>query len=248
MSGRKIDYSVFDKFKFDRKPVGVRYSLTKPEGIDRLGKALALCELFTEAQTSRPFYAMAEDIECGLQILGMKEYPAYMHSGQLGPMYSMFRNPIANRRIYDYVPNLPIDSVKYVSLAPLDRMVFDPDLLILTTNVSQAEIILRASSFSNGKMWSSKGSTCLACAWLFAHPYLTGELNFTVSGLGFSMKARRVLPDGLMIIAIPSDLACGLIENLEDMEWHPDWFDLGREGFIEKVKRTTKELVEEMES
>lgn len=247
MRGRKIDYSVFHKFEFDRKPVGVRYSLKQPEGIDPLGRPLALCELFTEAQTSGPFYATAENIECGLQILGMKEYPAFMKSGQLGPMYSMFRNPIANRRIYDYVPNLPIDSVTYVSLAPVDQMTFHPDLLIFTTSVSQAEIILRASSFSNGKMWSSKGSTCLACAWLFAYPYLTGELNFTVSGLGFSMKARRVLPDGLMIIALPSDLVSSLIEDLEDMEWHPDWFDLGREGFIEKVKRTTKELVDELE-
>jgi uncharacterized protein (DUF169 family) len=177
----------------------------------------------------------------------MKEFPPIMHSGQLGPIYAMFRNPGANRRIYDYMPSLPMNSVKYVSFASFDQLTFDPDVLILTTSVSQAEIILRASSFSNGKMWSSKGTTCLACAWIYAHSYVTGELNFTVSGLGFSMKARKVLPEGLMIITVPFDLIAGLIENLKDMEWYPDWFDLGREGFIEKVKTSTKQLSEEFD-
>ncbi|MGD0659365.1 MAG: DUF169 domain-containing protein [Syntrophorhabdales bacterium] len=247
MNSKNLDYSIFDKFNFERKPVGVGYSLKKPEGIEPLDKGFALYELFKEAQTSRPFYAVEENIECGVQILGMKEFPPIMHSGQLGPIYAMFRNPGANRRIYDYMPSLPMNSVKYVSFASFDQLTFDPDVLILTTSVSQAEIILRASSFSNGKMWSSKGTTCLACAWIYAHSYVTGELNFTVSGLGFSMKARKVLPEGLMIITVPFDLIAGLIENLKDMEWYPDWFDLGREGFIEKVKTSTKQLSEEFD-
>ncbi len=31
------------------------------------------------------------------------------------------------------------------------------------------------------------------------------------------------------------------------MEWHPDWFDPGREGFIEKVKTSSKRLAEELD-
>ena len=247
MGQRKIDYAIFDRFNFDRKPVGVLYSLKAPVGIERLDKELALCELFKEAQVGRSFYVAEENIECGVELLGMKEFPPIMHSGQLGSMFAMFRNPGANRRVYDYMPSLPRDSVKYVSLAPIDQLDFDPDVLIFTTTVSQGEIILRASSFSNGSMWSSKGTTCLACAWIYAYPYLTGELNFTISGLGFSMKARQVLPEGLMIISIPFDLIRPLTENLRDMEWHPDWFDLGREGFIEKVKGSSKRLAEELD-
>ncbi len=29
-------YSVLDKFKFERKPVGVKFMITKPDGIKRL--------------------------------------------------------------------------------------------------------------------------------------------------------------------------------------------------------------------
>jgi uncharacterized protein (DUF169 family) len=245
MEPRRLDYTVFEKFNFERKPVGVKYSLKKPEGIQQLSKALALCELFKEAQTSRPFYATKEKIDCGLQLLGMASFPPVMHSGSLGPVYSMFRNAQANSRIYDYMPSLSRDSVKYVTLASLDQMTFNPDVVIFTAAVSQAEVLLRASTFSSGKMWSSKGTTCLACAWIYAYPYKSGELNFSISGLGFSMKARGVLPDGLIIITVPNDMLVSLIDNLRDMDWNPDWFSLGREGFIAKVKSSTASLVKE---
>jgi len=242
MSSEKRDYSIFGKFNFEHKPVGIRYSLGKPEGIKPTDKLLALCELIKEAQTSRPFYITADNVQCGGQVMGIQDYPPIMYSGQVGPMFSMFKTPGANRRIYDYVPHLPEDSVKYIACAPVDRMAFEPDLLIITANVTQAEIILRASSYSDGKMWHSKGTTCLACAWIFAHPYLSGEMNYTVSGLGYSMKARRAMPEGLFIITFPFDTISSLIENLGDMEWEPYWFNLGRDGFIEEVQRRDKEL------
>ena len=166
-----------------------------------------------------------------------------MYSGQLGPLYAMFKTPGANRRIYDYVPTLPKDSVKYITHASIDKMNFDPDLLIFTASPSQAEILLRASSYSDGKMWNAKGTTCLACAWIYAHPYLSGEMNYTISGLGFSMKARGVLPEGLIIITFPFDAISPLIENLKEMDWDPFWFHLGREGFIKEVPKKTAALL-----
>jgi uncharacterized protein (DUF169 family) len=246
MKSKKLDYSILDKFKFEYKPVGVKYSMVKPEGIARTKKSLALCELFKEAQTSKPFYVTKENVQCGEQVLGIVDYPPIMYSGQLGPMFSMFKNPGANRRIYDYVPHLPMDSVPYIIHASYDQMDFDPDLLIFTCKTSQAEILLRASSFSDGKMWNAKGSTCLACAWIYAHPYLSGEMNYTVSGLGYSMKARGVLPDGLMILSFPFDTISPLIENLKEMEWEPYWFNLGREGFVKEVTKQTTELAKKV--
>jgi uncharacterized protein (DUF169 family) len=246
MSSRQRDYSIFNKFNFERKPVGVKYSLKKPDGINQLDTDLALCEMFKEAQIRKPFCAAKENVQCGEHVLGMEDFPPAMYSGQLGPMFSMFKNPGANRKIYDYVPILPKNSVKYITCSPLDQMPFDPDLLVITANTAQAEIILRASSYSDGKMWSFKGSTCLACAWIYASPYLSGELNLTVSGLGFSMKARQVLPDGLIIISIPFNLISGLMENLKDMEWEPYWFKLGRDGFVNEVQKRSEELFKEL--
>lgn len=246
MSLRQRDFSIFKKFNFERKPVGINYSLKKPDRIEQLDKSLALCELFTGTHTTHPFYVTEENIQCGEHVLGFALFPPIMYSGQLGAEFSMFKNPAANRKVYDYVPILAKDSVKYITCFPVDQLASDPDLLIITANTVQAEILLRAISYSNGKMWSSKGSTCLACAWLFAYPYLSGELNFTVSGLGYSMKAREVLPDGLMLISIPGELLPNLIENLHDMEWYPHWFNLGREGFIKAVKELDERMNREI--
>jgi uncharacterized protein (DUF169 family) len=232
---KQLDYSILDEMGFEYKPVGVKYSLGKPEGVARLDKQLALCELFREAQTNPPFYATHEDIQCGDHILGMAEFPPVMYSGQLGPMFSMFKTPGANRRIYDYAPLLAKDSVLYITHAATDQMDYDPDVLIFTCRPKQAEIIMRASSYTNGKMWNFKGTTCLACAWLYAHPYLSGEINLSISGMGFSMKARNVMPEGLIFIAVPFDQQAMLLQNLRDMEWEPDWFTVGREGFMKAV-------------
>jgi uncharacterized protein (DUF169 family) len=245
MNDKMRDYSIFDRFNFEIKPVGVRYSLRKPEGIKPLDKSVALCELSQEAQAG-PFYASRETIQCGEHVVGFESFPPIMYSGQLGREFSMFKNPAANRRVYDYVPIMARDSVEYITCAPVPQMTYDPDVLIIAANTTQAEIILRASSYANGKMWSSRGSTCLACAWLYAYPYLSGELNYTVSGLGFSMKARGVLPEGLIIIAIPGDLLGTIMENLEDMEWHPHWFNLGREGFIKGVRELDERMRREI--
>ena len=166
----------------------------------------------------------------------MTGFPPVMTSGQLGSEFSMFKTPAANRRVYDYVPVMPRDTVRYIIHASLDKLTFDPDVLIFTANPREAEILLRASSFANGKMWNAKGSTCLACSWFYAYPYLTGELNYGISGLGFSMKAREVLPEGLVIISVPGEILPMLIENLQEMEWEPHWFKLGRDGFVQGVK------------
>jgi uncharacterized protein (DUF169 family) len=246
MEKTKLDYSIFHKFGFEREPVGIKYSLKKPKGIEPLDKSMAICEMFKEAQTSRPFYATAENIQCGEHIVGMELFPPGMYSGQVGEKFFMFRNPAANRRVYDYIPVLPKDSVKYIIHAPLDQMQFDPDILIVTANVQQAEVIMRASSYTSGKMWTMKGTTCLSCAWLYAYPYLSGELNFSITGLGFSMKARHVLPEGLFVIAIPYNLLLGMIDDLNDLEWDPYWFHLGgSEGFIKKTEELRKVFEQE---
>ena len=235
MTARPRDYSIFDRFNFEIRPVGISYSLRKPEGVKPLDKSLALCELSQEAQDGS-FYASRETLQCGEHVVGFADFPPIMYSGQLGREFSMFKNPAANRRVYDYIPIMAKDSVEYVTCTPVEQMTFAPDVMIIVANTNQAEIILRASSYANGKMWSSRSSTCLACAWLYAYPYLNGELNYTVSGLGFSMKAREVLPEGLIIISLPGDLLGTIMENLDDMEWNPHWFSLGREGFIKGVR------------
>ncbi|MDH5782037.1 MAG: DUF169 domain-containing protein, partial [Dehalococcoidia bacterium] len=149
MSSIQQDLSIFNKFNFERPPVGIKFLLGKPDGIKRLDKTLAFCEMLREAQEAPPFYVTKEDFECvGPLILGMEEPDPIFESGQIGPRLGIFKEARANRRIYPVIPRLTQGTVNYVAFSSLDKLSFEPDVLIFTANPSQAEILLRAHSYT----------------------------------------------------------------------------------------------------
>lgn len=251
MSSIQQDLSIFNKLNFERQPVGVKFLLRKPQGIEQLDKSLAFCEMHREAQQKGlPFYAARENFGCAGPIaLGMDDIEPVFASGQVGPKLGVFKEPRANRRIYQLFPRLDRNTVNYVVFSPLDKLSFDPDVLVLTCSTpSQAEIVLRASSHTTGKMYSSKLTTVLGCAWLYVYPYVSGELNYMVTGLCWGMKALQVFPEGLILISIPFDLLPTLVQNLQDMEWVPTAYTKGRDAYLEGFHQKIDELIQEQKN
>jgi hypothetical protein len=68
-------------------------------------------------------------------------------------------------------------------------------------------------------MWVSKFSAAIGCAWIYSYPFLTGKLNYFVTGLGHGMKRRNLFSEGRQIISIPFDLLPSLIQTLQEMPW-----------------------------
>jgi hypothetical protein len=62
------------------------------------------------------------------------------------------------------------------------------------------------------------------------------------------MKARRLLPEGLILMSIPYDLLPGMVNNLREMKWIPLSYTLGREGHKKRVKRIVEELKQESQA
>jgi uncharacterized protein (DUF169 family) len=247
MSSIQQDLSIFNKFKFERKPVGVRFLPTKPDGIKRLDKILDFCEMLVEAQNGSTFYVTKKNFTCvGPLILGMVESDPVFESGRVGPKLEVFKHARANRRIYQFLPKLARHTANYVVFSPLGKLPFEPDVLIVTANPSQAEIILRANSYATGNMWCAKGTPVAACAWLYIYPYVSGELNFMMPGFSFGMKSRRLFPEGLLLISIPRNLLPSIVKNLQDMNWVPHSYTIGREEHKKKAKRIVEALRQEI--
>ncbi len=246
MAGLKTDLSILKKLNLERRPVGVKYLLNKPDGVKPLGKTLALCEMMVEAQKGQAFYAAKEHHECvGTLPLGMLDIYSILGSGQAGPKLEIFEEARANRRIYDVLPRVQRDTINYTVFAPLDEIDFDPDVLLITGTPSQAEIVLRASYYTTGKLLTSKMTPVIGCAWIYVYPYISGEINYTVTGLCFGMKARQVYPEGLVIVSIPFDLIPSVIHNLGKIKWVLPSYTEGRDGYSRHFKRLEKELGEE---
>lgn len=247
MSSMRQDLSIFNKFEFDRKPVGVKFLPTKPDGIKKLDKILDFCEMLVEAQNGRTFFVTKKNFTCvGPLILGMVDSDPVFESGRVGPELEVFKDARANRRIYRYIPRLAKDTINYVAFSPLDKLSFEPDVLIITADPSQAEIILRANSYATGNMWAARGTPVAACAWLYVYPYVSGELNFMMPDFSFGMKSRRLFPQGVLLISIPWDLLPAMMKNLQDMNWVPHSYTIGRKEHKKKVKRIVEALRREI--
>ena len=223
MKPKTLDYSIFDEFNFERKPVGIKYLPYKPDDIQRIEKDLYFCQMFKEAQTSKPFYAQREDFHCTEPLtLGMEDPSPILLSGMVGAADDLYDELRANQKIYQLVPRMLKGTVKTVVFSSIDQMTYDPDVLVITTdNVDQARIILRALVYSTGETWSSKGTPVLACSWLYIYPYISGEVNYTITGVSLGMQTLKVLPQGLMLISIPWTKLPMIMDNLKKMSWHP---------------------------
>ena len=243
MSPTPRDYSVFDKFNFERKPVGVKFLITKPEGVERPDKALNFCEMLKEAQTSSPFYVGKEDFHCiEVLLLGMEDPEPIFVSGLFGAVENLFKEARACRKMYQYLPRMLKGSVKYVAFSPIDQLPFDPDVMVITATVSQAQTILRSVGYSTGDYYCSKATPVAACAWIYIYPVLSGEMNYTVTGLGLGMQALDILPPGLFLISVPWNLLPTMMENLQEMYVGPAPPPPGGGEHRKRVKKLMEDL------
>jgi uncharacterized protein (DUF169 family) len=214
MNPLTLDLSIYERFGFENPPVGVKFLFEKPEEIERLDTRAPLCGMVAEAhRRGTPFYADVNSYSCppGTHVLGC-DLPKAIEAGYLGPELKVFKA----------APTFAKGTVNYVAFAPLEHLAFTPDLLIiLTDTTSQAEILLRALSYTTGKVVTSKMTLVVGCAWLYAYPYISGEVNYLTTGLGFGMKAQKVFPEGRQLISIPYDWLPTITLNLQEMPWVP---------------------------
>jgi uncharacterized protein (DUF169 family) len=200
-------------------PVGVAFSSRPPDNVPLLGEKLRLCQMLRKAQEGNAFYAAPDNHTCtgGLYIMG-KELPHPYTTGEYVEGMQLYESSKAGRRIYDSIPRLDAKSaVDYVAFSPLEKLTFAPDLLIMLGRADQTEVLLRAFSYSTGRVWASRCTGVIGCSWTYMYPYTTGDLNFVVTGLSLGMRAAKLYPQGLQLVSIPSDLFPMLLHNLRNM-------------------------------
>ncbi len=231
------DWAVIDQFAFETPPVGIKFLYRRPEGIERLVGTLALCEMVVTAQHGAAFFTDAANHTCeaGAYVLGHQEASMPFISGEFGAGLKIFEEPRAGGRLYHHLPRIEKGVVNYVAFAPLPKLSFDPDVLCIICDTRRTEILLRAYSYRTGKPWVSRFSPAIGCAWAFVYPYLTGELNYFMTGLGHGMKRRSLFPEGQQILSIPFDLMPSLLQTLKVMPWLLPAFEPDGSAFVGRL-------------
>ncbi len=235
----KQDLSIFNKLELERPPVGIKYEFFKPEGVDKLNRSAALCEMVKLAQQSKkPFYIARDNEDCaGKCALGMMEGPAWGEAGEIGERMDIFQDNRANRHCTTHYKTFKPGTVNFAVYANLEQLSFEPDLLVFVGKIDQAEIVLRAMTYSTGEMYESKSTPVFQCSWLYTYPVLTQRINYVVTGFSFGMRARNVYPAGVAIVSVPWNWIPTIAENMKEMKFVLPAWTLGRKAWMEEEAR-----------
>lgn len=221
---KEHNFSVLDKFEFKYPPIGFKFFNTEPdvEGLSKLDKKIAWCQMLPEAQKGKAFYAEADNQYCepGLFLPGHAPADPIAGGGRIGPAFHIFPDERANRRVYNSLHYLQVGSVHSTAFAPLQKLTFEPDLLIITCDkVSQTERVLRAVQYDTGDVLESRMTYVMGCNWMFNYPYVTGKVNYVTTGICYGMKMYKLYPEGMQIISIPWHHMDRVLRNIHDMPW-----------------------------
>jgi uncharacterized protein (DUF169 family) len=222
MDNLRNDYSPLKKLELSLPPIGVKFDFFRPEGVPPLDAdaKLSLCEMVRFAQAeNRSFYFSKENDETcvGKIILGMEEFTPFEESGQIGPRLGVFDEARCNQHFYQHVPKMNKGIVNYVVFSPAEFLTDEPDVLVISANPEQAEIVMRAMTYSTGEMYKSTCTPVMGCAWMLVHPYKTAEVNFIVPALVHGLHGRQLYPADTLLIAIPYRWIPAILSNLERM-------------------------------
>lgn len=243
------DLSVFKEIHFKRPPVGVKFLFFRPEGMEQLSadKNLSFCEMLGEAQQGgAPFYFAKENNEAcvGKILLGMEDMEPFAESGQIGPRLGIFQEARANYIFYQHVPKFSKGIVNYVAFSPLDKLQFEPDVLILTADPGQAEIVMRSMTYSTGELYVSRTTPVMGCAWIYIYPYQSGKVNYVIPEMVHGLKGRELFTEGSILISIPYQWIPVMTQNLREMKLHlPS--HTGRQQYLSEFGEVIGGLIQE---
>ena len=241
---KKHEFSILKKFEFKYSPVGFKYfnhaSDVEALGLNKLDKRIAWCQMLREAQDGKAFYAEADNQFCepGIFLTGHGEIDPIAAGGRIGPPFEIYPEERANRRVYNHIHRLEVGSVHSTGFASLDKLTFNPDLLILTCDdMAQTERVLRATQYDTGDLIESKMTYVMGCNWIFNYPYVTGKINTVTTGISYGMKMYKLYPAGMQIISIPWHHIDRVLKNMNEMPWTVPGHTEEKEEFYKKAHK-----------
>jgi uncharacterized protein (DUF169 family) len=170
-------------------------------------------------------------------ILGNQEIPPVFYRGEYGVAQKHFKEPRAMRKVYQIIPKMEKNVVGCVAFSAVDKLSFEPDVIVFVADSDQTQILLRAMSYTTGQPYTSKFTGVMGCAWLLIYPYLTGELNYVPANFSAGMKKLKVFREGTIVTSIPYQLLPTVLRNLQEMPWVLPLLQPDGEEFREKLRK-----------
>jgi len=211
-----------------------------PKELESLERPFMYCQMIQTARLhGDSFLAHADYHECrvGASSLGLINCPEEVSSGSL---YFDKLMKCESREtgivIYESMPHHE-GSIVATYVAPLDKMVVNPDVVIIVATPIQARRITQAMIYrSGGKSTFSTAGVQSFCMDATSSPYLKGELNVSLGCDGSTWYSG--LDDESVVVGIPFEMMEDICTVLRDN--YQDW-ETFMKGWQDAVKRAASE-------
>lgn len=219
MSYNELGQKLNEILKLENEPVAIKWSVGEPKDVRREEGKSRFCEKLMKAMDGEIFYATLDEEECmgGARYSGLKdlrEYPANVQSGAFMVPKGLYKSIPAVQRSREHERYINPGIFNVISLAPLNKAEFEPDVIFILCNAKQGMVILHANAYDSGEHGLGADATPV-CSSMAATPYMTGKVTY-----GFGDVAARenmgINPEDIMV-SIPASSLSRIVSNLGDM-------------------------------
>jgi uncharacterized protein (DUF169 family) len=200
-------------------PVGIKF-LTEGDtlvGYDST-KKYSICQFIMKAREGNKLLADAGNIACanGGSALGFLPVPEKLMNGEFLSQLGAFCKEGAKNTM-ELIPRFRQNQFSAIAFAPLLKVDFEPDVVLLETLPEQIMWVSLAAIYQNGGRHefstSISNGTCID---IIATPHSTHKLNTSLGCYG--CRNATDIPTDHMLAGFPGDQLEGILEALEHIK------------------------------
>lgn len=179
-------------------------------------KKMAVCQLVTMARRYGWTVAFGrEDQKCALGslIFGFDRPGPFFLEGHLAE-HTYVASSEAGVRSEESMPRLDYNPKRWVAMGPLDRIDFEPDVVLVYGHPAQMMRLIQADRYEEGGVFATAMSGRGACAEEIASPYLSGSCQMGMPCTGERVFAQT--QDYEMAFGIPAGRLDSILKGLAE--------------------------------
>ncbi len=203
----------------DTEPVAVKFfeEPVKLPGF-KLPSDRRYCQILMGARHDKKYLLTAENIACpaAAWALGFKEPPSMLSSGQMPFKMGIFGSAEAARNTLNSMTRLPMGKYKGVAACPLGEAPFEPDVVVIESDVEHLMWVALARAFETGGRLTFDTAilqaTCVDCT---IKPFLNQEMNATLGCYG--CREATDLAESETVLGFPASQLEKIVTSLEKL-------------------------------
>lgn len=183
-----------------------------------MGKHMALCQAFSYTRMKGMTIAMTkEDHWCWNPLVGFGQVNCDPGTRAFDEVVKLIgiQDPEKARDFFAAFPRMPRDKYQAIVLAPVASASFEPDVVIVYSDVAQCNHMLRAVKSVTGNYVTSVFDGIDSCVYCTVPTFLTGEYRVTLPDPGDRERARA--GDDEIILTVPGAKFAEFMSSLSGM-------------------------------